>query len=71
MTPCGGTGEIVVERFFGVPRVQPADSEQQPEKFLVFGVHADNGIGRIPEFLAVLGDDLELPVAASMLPQRQ
>ena len=66
-----GTGKIVVERFVGAPRVQPADAEQQPQKFLVFGVHADNGIGRTHEFRAVLGDDLELPVAASVLPQRQ
>jgi hypothetical protein len=37
----------------------------------VFGVHADDGIRRIHELGSVARDDLELPIAESILSQRQ
>ena len=66
-----GTGKIVIQGLLGMSRIEPTDAKQKPQEFLVFGVQANNGIGRIHEFGAVVGDDLELPIAASMLAQRQ
>jgi hypothetical protein len=69
--PERGTGKIVVERFLGLSGVQAADAKQKAKEFLVFGVYADDGIRRIHELGPVVRDDLELPIAGSILPQRQ
>ena len=62
-------GEIVVESLFGNARIESADAEQQPQEFLVFGVDAEDGIGRVHECVAVAGNDLKLPIATSMFSQ--
>jgi len=69
--PERGTGKIVVERFLGLLGVQATDAKQQAKEFLVFGVDADDGIRRIHELGSVARDDLELPIAGSILSQRQ
>ena len=68
--PCG-TGKIVVQSFLGSLRVQPALAKQQAEEFLVFGIHAHDGIGRLHEIGTVARDDLELPIPMDMASQRQ
>ena len=37
----------------------------------MFGVHAHDGVGRLQESRAVIGDDLELPIAMDVTSQRQ
>lgn len=69
--PERGTGKIVVERFLGLSSIQAADAKQKAKEFLVFGVYADDGIRRIHELGSVVRDDLELPIAESILSQRQ
>lgn len=66
-----GTGKIVVQRFLGVLRVEPALTEQKPQEFLVFGIHTYDGVGRLREGGAVAGDDLELPISVDMSSKRQ
>jgi hypothetical protein len=67
----GRAGEIVVQRLFGIARVEAANAKQQSQKFLVFGVDADDGIGGVHELVAVGSDDLKLPIATSVFSQRQ
>lgn len=69
--PERGTGKIMVERLLGFLGVQTADAKQKAQEFLVFGVYADDGIRRIHELGSVVRDDLELPIAGSILSQRQ
>lgn len=57
----------MVERLLGASGIQPADSVQKSYKFLVFGVHADDGIGRILKLFAVVGEDFKLAIAAQKL----
>ena len=52
--PERGTGEIVVESLLGHARVQAADAKQKAQEFLVFGVDADDGIGRMHECVAIV-----------------
>lgn len=66
-----GTGKIVIESFLGFLRVQSALTKQKSQEFLVFGVHAHNGIGRRGENGAVLGDDLKLSIAIGMVSHRK
>jgi hypothetical protein len=66
-----GTGKIVVERLLGLLGVQATDAKQKANEFLVFGVHADDGIRRLHELGPVICDDLELSIARSVLSQRQ
>lgn len=66
-----GTGKIVVKRLLGLLRVQTTDAIQKAKEFLVFGVHADDGIRRVHELGTVIRDDLELPIAMSILSKRQ
>ena len=61
----------MVEGFLGLSGVQAADAKQQAKKFLVFGVYADDRIRRLQELGSVVRDDLELPIAESILSQRQ
>ena len=65
------TGKIMVEGFLGLSGVQAADAKQQAKEFLVFGVYTDDGIRRLHELGSVVRDDLELPIAGSILAQRQ
>ena len=67
----GGAGEIVVQSSLGLLRVEPALPEQESQEFLVFGIHAHDGVGNFQESSAVVGDDLELPITMNMAPQRQ
>jgi hypothetical protein len=67
----GRTGEIVDESFPSVSSVQSSNPKQQPQKFLVFAVHADDRIGRVLEFFAVPSDDFKLSIAAGMMTDRQ
>ena len=67
----GGAGEIVVQSVLGLLRVEPALPEQEPQEFLVFGIHAHDRVGSFQESGAVIGDDLELPIAMDVAPQRQ
>ncbi len=67
----GGAGEIVVQSPLGLLRVEPALPEQESQEFLVFGIHAHDGVGNVQERGAVVGDDLELPIAMDVPPQRQ
>jgi hypothetical protein len=69
--PERGTGKIVVERLLGLARVQAAEAKQKAKEFLVFGVDADDRIRRIHELGAVIRNDFELPIAASILSQWQ
>jgi hypothetical protein len=69
--PERGAGKIVVERFLGLSGVEAADAKQKAKEFLVFSVHADDGTRRIHKLGSVVCDDLELPIAESMLSQRQ
>ena len=65
-----GAGKIVVQSFLGLLRVEPALPEQKPQEFLVFGIHAHDGVGRLHESGAVVGDDLKLPIAMNVASQR-
>ena len=64
-------GEIVVQSVLGLLRVEPALPEQEPQEFLVFGIHAHDGVGSLHESGAVVGDDLKLPIAMNVASQRQ
>ena len=66
-----GAGKIVVQSFLGLLRVEPALPEQKPQEFLVFGIHAHDGVGSLHESGAVVGDDLKLPIAMNVASQRQ
>lgn len=66
----GGAGEIVVESFLGVRCIQTSNTEQQPQEFFVFAVHADDRIGRVLKGFTVLSDDLELSIAARVMSER-
>ena len=66
-----GTGKIVVQSFLGLLRVEPALPEQEPQEFLVFGIHAHDGVGSFHESGAVVGDDLKLAIAMNVASQRQ
>src|ERR1022692_878145 len=48
-----GTGKVVVESLLGDAGVKSANAKQKAQKFLVFGVDTDDGIGRIHEFVAI------------------
>lgn len=61
-----GAGKIVIQGFLGFLRVQSALTKQKSQEFLVFGVHAHDGIGRLGESGAVMGDDLKLSIAIGM-----
>ena len=65
----GGTGEIVIQSFFGDACIKPTDAKEKPQEFLVFGVDADNGIRRFHELVSIAGNDLKLPILAQVLPQ--
>ena len=67
----GGTGEIVVESFLRVTRVESANAKQKSQEFLVFGVDAEDRIERIHEFVAVVRDNAKLSIATSMFAQRE
>src|SRR5256885_10697501 len=64
-------GEIVVQSVLGLLRVEPALPEQEPQEFLVFGIHAHDGVGSLHESGAVVGDDLKLLIAMNVASQRQ
>lgn len=66
-----GTGEIVVQRLLGFLRVEPALAKQQAQEFLVFAIHAHDGIRRLHESSAMAGDDLKLAIPMDMASQRQ
>lgn len=66
-----GTGKIVIQSFLGLLRVEPALPEQKPQEFLVFGIHAHDGVGSLHESGAVVGDDLKLAIAMNVASQRQ
>jgi hypothetical protein len=66
-----GAGEIVVQSFLGLLRVEPALPEQKPQGFLVLGIHAHEGVGSLQKSGAVVGDDLKLPSAMNVASQRQ
>jgi hypothetical protein len=66
-----GAGEIMVQSFLGLLRVEPALPEQEAQEFLVFGIHAHDGVGSLHESDAVIGDDLKLPIAMNVASQRQ
>lgn len=67
----GGAGKIVIQSFLGFLRVESALTEQKAQEFLVFGVHAHDGIGRMRESGPVAGDDLKLSIAIGMASQGQ
>jgi len=69
--PERGTGKIMVEGFLGLSGVQAADAKQKAKEFLVLGVYADDWVRRIHELGAVIRNDFELPIAESILSQRQ
>ena len=62
----GGAGEIVVQGFLGDAGIKPAESKEKPQKFLVFGVDADDEIRRFHELVTIAGNDLKLPILAEM-----
>ena len=66
-----GAGKIVVQSFLGLLCVEPALTEQKPQEFLVFGIHAHDGVGSLHESRAVVGDDLKLVIAMNVASQRQ
>jgi hypothetical protein len=66
-----GAGKIVVQSFLGLLCVEPALPEQKTQEFLVFGVHAHDGVGRLHESGAVVGDGLKLAIAINVASQRQ
>ena len=61
----------MVQGLLGLLRVEPALPEQKPQKLFVFGIHAHDGVRRMHESGAVVGDDLELPIAINVVSQRQ
>ena len=69
--PLGRTGKIMVQRLLGLLGINPAFAKQQAEKFLVFRVHAEDGIGRLLVFGTVAVNDLELSIALGMFAQRK
>jgi hypothetical protein len=66
-----GAGEIVVQSLLGLLRIEAALPEQEPQEFLVFGIHTHDGVGGLQKSRAVFGDDLKLPIAVNVASQGQ